>query len=654
MEEERKLPAAPAPDRKACLAGLRGEEVTLPKHPVLDVERYLAKLCEQDAPLPEHPALDVERYLAKLCGEDVTLPEHPALDVERYLAKLCGEAVELPDHPVTDVERYLAKLCGEDVELPEHPNTDIERYLAWWCEHGGGGYDVTVTGTLPLTLSNSLAAALRRLARCGKCEQDGAPTPTSPVDIVCNNGAIRYSRNLLDPSASNITIGINFNEYGSPYESPNNWCTDYIPVVGGKTYAFWGRAKADHTVSAYNRIFWYAADKTNISPRPPYTINTVTVGTAPSNAAYARLSSSCYNSLAPITRETFDLYNWMFADTAIEIPYQPYVEGGIYTDGTPEVLTVRGKNLFDKAAQSRMYYYNNNGEEAQLSAGSSRFVHSAKIPCKPNTAYTVSGISVFPTSAGSNAYYYKVTFWDAEGNFLSYSNGDPVYNGAFVRTDTTPANCAYIAFNSFTTDINVQLEEGSTATDYQPCAEPQTASVPMLLSVGDHKDEAELIGGLKTVRAGVRVLDGTETNWTFDAAYDRAILRPVPDFLSASARNIQLACTHFVSKYNVEPISALGVGDFYNATGNGFVFHVAQTGLDDWKAFLAAQFAAGTPVIVLYPLATPATEQITPQALNSCAGTTIVDTECGVEPADGEAEYKASAAPAEAEEGEGA
>jgi len=131
-------------------------------------------------------------------------------------------------------------------------------------------------------------------------------------------------KNLLDPATSNIVIGEYYLGNGTSSNSVNNWRTGLIPVIGGKTYAFWGRSKADNTISAFNRINWFTENGTNISPRPSYTQDTVTVATAPSNAVFAGLSCSPYNSSATITKETFDQFNWMFVEAAQEIPYQPY------------------------------------------------------------------------------------------------------------------------------------------------------------------------------------------------------------------------------------------------------------------------------------------------------------------------------------------
>ena len=164
------------------------------------------------------------------------------------------------------------------------------------------------------------------------------PTPDVPIDIMSNNGVLRYSRNLLDPSESNIFIEETINAQGGATSSQNNWRTGYIPVIGNRTYVFFGRQKADNTIAAYSRINFYTSNKTPITPRPSYVIDTPIVATAPSNAAYARLSSAPYNSASRITREDFDMFNWTFAEAAQEIPYQPYVAGGVYADGTVETI----------------------------------------------------------------------------------------------------------------------------------------------------------------------------------------------------------------------------------------------------------------------------------------------------------------------------
>lgn len=61
----------------------------------------------------------------------------------------------------------------------------------------------------------------------------------------------------------------------------------------------------------------------------------------------------------------------------------------------------------------------------------------------------------------------------------------------------------------------------------------------------------------------------------------------------------------------------------------------------EFKTWLAAQYAAGTPVIVIYPLATPVVEHVNPQALNTVAGTNTLEiTQASLAGLELKAEYK--------------
>ena len=333
---------------------------------------------------------------------------------------------------------------------------------------------------------------------------EAGPVVDDPVEIYTDgeDEVLTVSgAQMLDPATSNIIIGETVPADGSFVVGLNNWRTDYIPIVGGKTYAFWGRKKEGNTISAYNRINWYTADKVNIAPRPSYTINTVTIATAPSNAAYAILSCAPINSSNPITRDTFDEYNWMFAEAAQEIPYEPYV--------TPQTVT----------------------------------------------------------------------------------------------------------------------------------------DIPMLLGVGDAKDEVELINGIKTGKVGIKVLDGTEEDLAFNTQYNVAYFY-IQDKKVGVTDFTPLLCTHL--RNNSVAFSDMGYGEIASTKrDNGINMRVSSaiTSLALLKQWLASEYANGTPVIVLYPLATETTEQTDPHSLVTHKGTNIVDSTANVEPVEAEIEYYGTEVP---------
>ena len=53
------------------------------------------------------------------------------------------------------------------------------------------GVETTVTGVSPLLLAAALNKPIKSLTQYGLCSQASTPTPSAPVDIMCNNGAVR-------------------------------------------------------------------------------------------------------------------------------------------------------------------------------------------------------------------------------------------------------------------------------------------------------------------------------------------------------------------------------------------------------------------------------------------------------------------------------
>lgn len=314
-------------------------------YPPNRLEALLASAAGEESWEPDYATLEaprIELYLRKILGEDVELPERPITRVEAFLAYKCGEDVELPT-PMTRIEMFLAKDTSvEPAEMPE-PQTRIEYYLL--NLQAGGGVELTVTGNAPVTLANAIAHAIVSLTQEGKVTQASTPTPSAPKDIVCNNGTIKYGalgQNLLNQSAANTVLGYYINRTdGEIKDSPYNFMfAGYMPVEAGKTYVAYGRAKNGNDLSDYNRVAWYDSTKTWIEGAN-YTQNQIAVVTAPNNAAYARFSCNPSGGTSDaVTQAIVDSYNWMFAEGTAEItPFVPFV-GGIYVDGTPEVLSI--------------------------------------------------------------------------------------------------------------------------------------------------------------------------------------------------------------------------------------------------------------------------------------------------------------------------
>lgn len=161
-----------------------------------------------------------------------------------------------------------------------------------------------------------------------------------------------------------------------------------------------------------------------------------------------------------------------------------------------------------------------------------------------------------------------------------------------------------------------QLERGGTAHPYRPYAVPTTVTLPTLRAIPgtDIRDTLAYIGGGQwqiTRRVGVVQLDGTET-WTVgglradkaDWYYQSPNL---PDAVDNSVSSS--GCTHYPYALIANNQTRQGCGIVWRAIC--VRWGDPPDGTDTWKAFLAAQAAAGTPVTVWYTLAAPITETVT-------------------------------------------
>lgn len=367
----------------------------------------------------------------------------------------------------------------------------------------------------PLSLSGAAAEDILSLIAFGGTEQNGTPTPDAPVDIVCNNGALRFTANEANYTADNVTLGYWLrNNNGQPEPSSTNFYTAMMPVKPNTSYVCFGRTKNTNVISAYNRIAWYDADGVWIR-NSTYTANTPGIDTSPANAAFARFH--CNPNGAEVTQELVDSYNWVFQVGTAEVPYTPYSPTKVYTAGPIETIAI-----------------------------------------KDDQNATVS-----------------------------------------------------------------------------------TATCEDLLSVGAYTDEQEIISGVVTKKVGVMVLDGTE-NWQLATATDL-----VQFYTSITqgviANNVSLTSTIAPYGCTVANRTQYDFGCYSGNSGN-LCFQMkgsaTLTTVSAWTQYLADQYAAGTPVIVIYPLATQTTDTVTPQPMQTAAGDNTAEiTQAGMAGLELEVEY---------------
>lgn len=478
-----------------------------------------------------------------------------------------------------------------------------------------GFYD-TVSKTFKTVTAGTIAAGTETV-----------PTPDTPMDIVSNNGVLK-----LGYTSRNLNVGTLDNQ---GYTS-----------TGGTS-----------TSTTFCGTLW----KIKVTPGEKYTvsfgnfpdgvsgvfINTwLTDGTWNLRQAISISGDYTYTIPAGVGEVNFTLYktggitigsnSWLQVEKGeTATPYVP-AGYGLYVDGTTETINVHGSNIFDKNDTENIgSWYSGSNQTITQAAANATLVMRAK----PNTTYYFKHCSV---KGGCRAFYTEVEDWEI-GSACSAMSGNAGANANVVYSITTSANAKWIFFNYGRSNLEASLDDqrndfmvstsGLTSdTPYEQYFNGGTATAEMLLKVGDYQDEQEILSGAVTRKVGVKVFDGTENVGTSNATFTVAIADRV-------SSKMPLVCSHFeystktssqVEDLKVISFSSTNIGFRYDACANATAF----------KTWLANQYAAGTPVIVVYQLATETTESVAGQPLQVADGDNILEiTQASLSDLQLEAEY---------------
>lgn len=305
------------------------------------------------------------------------------------------------------------------------------------------------------------------------------------------------------------------------------------------------------------------------------------------------------------------------------------------------------KNLFDGG--ERGDYSGTTGEKTGSTA---KYRSKNKIPVIAGQTYTNN---IIDKPSWATFTQLNVFGYNEQGTLIWVKNAVSTGNHWVVGEPLTmPQNTAYITFSTFGSTVNtderaIELDgkfvivEGSVApTSYVPYGHSTTPiylNAP-LRKVGTYVDVLDYKKGQIIRNVGVKVLDGTE-NWVKGSSAIANYSFWVDVSSLAILQNRTILCSHFQSSSTLPPATLesrknkiwRGTSDIEGTRASvciGYNFDTA--GVANFKAFLAAQYAAGTPVVIYYPLATPVTESIVAPALPTLAGSTTYTTETEVKP----------------------
>ena len=315
------------------------------------------------------------------------------------------------------------------------------------------------------------------------------------------------------------------------------------------------------------------------------------------------------------------------------------VAGLVAQNGTPttnapvDIVSNNGvvkvsKNLFDYE-----YFYDNYQMYSPSSVG------RCPIKLKPNTQYTISSNE---EASSSSAKVFVVSGSAIDWAAASNENGVLVNSPRTVTTDSDGYLCLgfYVASGNAIPKsdfINgtawVQIEQGTTATEYKPYGQiytdgevetitdsaNHTATVATLLGVGDYRDTQNINTGAITRKVGVKVLDGTE-DWVAAQTSNAFYVNDILDI--NAALETACYCTHFIGIKGNTPIANMSAEGslkcgYSNTEKRVYIRYDGFSTASDLTEYLAEQYAAGTPVIIVYPLETATTESVAGQTMTT-------------------------------------
>lgn len=181
-----------------------------------------------------------------------------------------------------------------------------------------------------------------------------------------------------------------------------------------------------------------------------------------------------------------------------------------------------------------------------------------------------------------------------------------------------------------------QIERGSQRTAYEPFFGISYALPAISALYGDTAvaDTYDAVSGVETRRWYTQSFTGTESWVRADTATTgsyRFRIDGIPPAFAPSANNVKgnILSSHYPSN-SAENIWQAQQGIGIEITGKIYIYDSGHnTTIENWRAWLAAQYAAGKPLKIVYQLATYNTTQRSRQMITSISPTTNMLADSG-------------------------
>ena len=414
--------------------------------------------------------------------------------------------------------------------------------------------------------------------------------------------------------------------------NPNNyngeWLSPNIPISSGETITISAMSISYPSMSVYywnGSTFMYGESATN------YSGSSFTTPPNTTHIRFAIRAGSDNKTEEAVISSGF----WVMMNTgSTALPYEPYwqhslrklgtatetIQSGdtIYADGTAATITLKG-NEEHTGTPTPQNPVDVNGVGVRTENLWSVSVEQGGInsttgsDVSNNERLRSSAVSLsqgtYTISAEGSAQDVFIYLYNLDGTYIG------IYDSAWARmpaTITLQDRCKLrFVFKKYSgtvspSDIsNIMLNTGSTAKPY----EPYGYKIPISSA---NTTTPVYLGEVQTTRKVYKwVLTGQEDWLSLQADTSKHYLATVtPDYLRADSQ-VTYVSSHYVAYEQTTSATLVPNGCFAMASNTEsqrlYISDSTYTTNDAWKAYLAQQYANGTPVTVWYVLATPTT-----------------------------------------------
>ena len=236
-------------------------------------------------------------------------------------------------------------------------------------------------------------------------------------------------------------------------------------------------------------------------------------------------------------------------------------------------------------------------------------------------------VGYIPVASGASYYIYtgdnipvRYYWYDSAKAFLS---SDSVRNG----TITAPSNAKYLRIRSTgdygnTYKNNWSVNYPSTVTTYEAPVTPLPITVSWQSEAGTvYGGTVDVVTGVLTVDRGI--IDLSTLTWNRNQPSGATFYRYLATISGATGENNKLVCSDLAIETSTAATSQKNGTIKITSTGEQLVAR-----LDSCET-AAAFTTAMSGVMLVYPLATPQTYQLTPQQISTLLGNNTVFVDCG-------------------------